>query len=165
MKIVRVIERSGIEATLLRLDRWWSGLSGRERVLVSVLATLLAIAVLVFGVIKPLQAARAQAIADIRTFEGLNARLRAVGTIAPQAARRTGAPEAIVLQAANGFGLTATTTPDAGGVRAVVADGSYDSVVNWIADVAGSSSLAPVRVQITRRAEPGRVAAQVDFAP
>ena len=56
------------------LSLWWAGLSLQERVLVGVLATLLGLAVLIYGVVKPLQAARADAIADIRGFETLNAR-------------------------------------------------------------------------------------------
>jgi general secretion pathway protein M len=159
-----VIERSRIEAMLLRLDRWWSGLSVRERVLVGVMGTLLAAVVLVYGVVKPVQAARAQARADIRTYETLNARIRAAGTLTPGAPRRSGSPEQIVTQAAQGFGLSITATPVAGGVRATVAQGSYENVVGWIADVSRASRLGVVRSEIVRRPEPGMVTAAVEFA-
>ena len=53
--------------TLARLRDSWAGLSPRERVAVGVLGALLAVALLVYGVVTPLQAARAQALSDIRS--------------------------------------------------------------------------------------------------
>ncbi|WP_033921349.1 type II secretion system protein GspM [Sphingomonas sp. 37zxx] len=165
MRTIRIIERSRIEGALLRLDSWWSGLTQRERILVAVLGALLAGVVLVYGVVKPIQAARAQAQADIRTYETLNARIRAAGTLTPGGTRREGPPEAIVTGAAEGFGLVPTVTPIEGGVRAVVTDASYDNVVGWIAEVSRSSALGVVRTDIVRRPTPGHVTATVEFAP
>ncbi|UZK70509.1 type II secretion system protein M [Sphingomonas sp. S1-29] len=164
MRTIRIIERSRIESALLRLDTWWSGLTQRERLLVSILGTLLAAVVLVYGVIKPIQDARAEAQADIRTYETLNARIRAAGTLTPNATRREGPPEAIVTGAAQGFGLAPTVTPIEGGVRAAVTDASYDNVVGWIAEVSRSSALGVVRTDIVRRPTPGHVAATIEFA-
>jgi general secretion pathway protein M len=154
-----------LDAALLRFDAWWSGLTMRERVMVSVLATFAALLILVFGVVKPLQSARAQALADIRTYETLTARVRAAGTLgATQPARRQGAPAQIVATSATGFGLVAAPQPIAGGVRVMLADASYDSLMAWLADLGATSNLRVRRLQLTRGPAAGRVAATVDFA-
>jgi len=153
-----------LEAALIRFDNWWSGLSQRERVLVSVLGGLLAFAVLVYGVVKPLQAARADSLADIRTYETLSARIRAAGTLtAARPARRQGAPAQIISSSATSFGLTAAPEVIPGGVRVAIADMSYDTLVAWLADLAGSSDLRVKRLSMQRRPTTGRVSASVDF--
>jgi len=153
-----------LDSALIRFDNWWSGLSRRERVLVSVLGGLLAFAVLVYGVVKPLQAARADSLADIRTYETLSARIRAAGTLTTaRPARRQGAPAQIVSSSATSFGLTAAPEVIPGGVRVVIADASYDTLVAWLADLAGSSDLRVKRLSMQRRPTTGRVSASVDF--
>lgn len=164
MKIVRIIERTGIDAHLHRLGLWWDGLLPRERVLVGTLGALLAVAVLVFGVVKPLQTMRGQAFADIRTYETLNARLRAAGTLGNAGPPpRTGPPADIVTQSAASAGLTVQTEAVPGGVRATVVEGNYDAVLNWMADVARSSGLTATRVDIQRRPASGMVSAIVEY--
>lgn len=155
-----------LEAWLARFDAWWDGLSRRERVMVGGLAAILAAVLLVFGVVKPLQAARAQALADIRQYETLTARIRAAGRLEPaRAPQRTGTPAAIVAGSASSLGLTAATEPSGGGVRAKIADAPYEGVMAWIADVSKTSALAPARVSIVRGAAAGHVSATVEFQP
>ncbi|WP_188054564.1 type II secretion system protein GspM [Sphingosinithalassobacter sp. CS137] len=164
--IVVIRERlPALDAALTRFDGWWSGLSQRERLLLSVMAVLLFLAVAVFGVVKPLQAARAQALADIRTYETLNARIRAAGgtlgaTAAPQ---RNGPPLQIVTDSAPSFGLAVTATPTAEGVRAEIADGSYDSILAWTADLAATSPLVLRRASFAPGPASGRVRATLEF--
>lgn len=153
-----------LDAALIRFDAWWGGLSHRERVLLSVLGTLLALAVLVYGVIKPLQSARAEAISDIRTYETLSARVRAAGTLnATPVARRTGAPADVATSSATGFGLTATPQAVPGGVRVTLADASYDSLLAWLADLSATSDLRVRNLSVQRRPAAGRVSATVDL--
>ncbi len=154
-----------LDAALIRFDAWWAGLSRRERWLVGGLMTLLAALVLIFLVIKPLQAARAQALADIRTYETLNARIRAAGTLAPAGGtlRRQGPPLEVAQNSATSFGLTATAEPVTGGVRVAIADGTYDSVLAWLADLAATSNLRTRQVSIRPGAASGRVTATVDL--
>lgn len=156
-----------LDAAIARFEAWWATLSQRERVLLTVLGVLLAGAVLVFGVVKPLQAARAEARADIRTYETLSARIRAAGTLQPPAStpRRAGSPVEIVQAAAQAQALSVAVEPAGGGVRAVVSEGEYAKVVNWVADVGRSSSLGVTSARIVRRAAPGMVSAEVQFAP
>ncbi|MCW3847451.1 type II secretion system protein M [Sphingomonas sp. LB-2] len=162
MKIT-IIRLSAFESAIARFDAWWDGRSPRERVMLSVLGTLIGGIVLVYGVIFPLQNARARAFADIRTYETLNARIRAAGALSPQrAAPRTGDPLSVVNSSGASFGVVAQVTPIPGGARATIADASYDSLVAWLADLGATSKLTVRRVELTRRA-PGRVAAVVDF--
>lgn len=153
-----------LDAALARFDAWWGTLSARERVLVTVAGVLLALVVLVFGVVKPLQAARAQALADIRTHETLTARIRAAGTLnAAPAPRRQGAPQEVAVSSAQSFGLTVVPEAMADGVRVRVADATYDSLMAWLADLSATSDLRVRRLDIQRRPSPGRVSATVDL--
>jgi general secretion pathway protein M len=153
-----------LDAALIRFDGWWSGRSRREQMMLGILAALLAGVVLVYGVVKPLQAARASALQDIRTYETLTARIRAAGTLsAGQPQRRQGSPNDVITGSAPGFGLNPTVAPISGGARATIADGSYDSLLAWLADLSATSGLRIKRVDIQRTAAPGRVSATVDF--
>lgn len=154
-----------LDAALIRFDSWWSGLSRRERLMLGVLAALLAGAVLVFGIVKPLQSARAEALSDIRTYETLTARIRAAGTLgAPAAPHRQGPPAEVVSSSATSFGLVAAPEAIPGGVRATIADGTYESLTAWLADLGATSDLRVRRLSIQRRPTPGRISASVDFA-
>jgi general secretion pathway protein M len=163
MKII-LTRMPALEAALLRFDLWWSGLSRRERILVGTMASLLAAVILIYGVIKPLQSARADALAEIRTYETLTARIRAAGTLTAPAPRRQGPPAQIVTTAAGTFGLTVTPEVTPGGIRVNIADATYDSLMAWLADLAATSDLRVRSATIQRRAAPGRVSAVVDFA-
>lgn len=155
-----------LDAVLTRFDGWWAGLSQRERAMVGGLALFLAVLVLVFGVVKPLQGARAQALADIRQYETLNARIRAAGRLAPaQPPLASGPPAQIVSGSASRFGVVATVVPAGGGVRATVADSSYEAVLAWIADVSKTSALSVARANIARGTAAGHVSASVEFVP
>ncbi len=161
MRIVRIVEHPAV----VRLNDWWTGLTPRERVLVGTLGTLLAIAFLVYAVIKPIQTSRAQSIADIRTYETLAARINAAPALGPASGPppRTGSPVDILTQSAQGFRLTPQVEATPGGVRATLADAPYDAVVNWMADIARTSALTATRVDLQKRETPGRVFAQVEY--
>lgn len=161
------IERSPtIDAALVRFQLWWSGLSPRERVLVGTLGAILAAAILVFGIVQPLQAARAEAIADIRSHETLAARVRAAGTlVAPgtQPKLSDGPPIEAAQAAASAAGLSVTLTPGGAGATGQVAEASYEAVVGWIAAVERTTVLRARRVEMTEGSAPGRVSANVEF--
>lgn len=162
MKLIRIVEPPTID----RLRVWWVGLTPRERVLVGTLGVLLTIAVMVFGVVKPIQASRAESFADIRTYETLMARVNAAPALGPQAAgpqQRTGTAAEIVTQSAASVGLQVQVEATPTGIRATVADAPYDAVVNWMADIARTSTLAATRVDIQKRTVPGRVFAQIEY--
>ena len=153
-----------LDAALLRFDAWWSGLSRREQFLVGGLGVLLGLVVLVFGIVKPLQAVRAEAVANIRTYETLSARIRAAGTLTTvRGPRRQGPPAQVATSSAAAFGLAAAPEAIPGGVRVQLSDASYDSLMAWLADLSATSELRVRRVSIERRPTSGRVSASVDF--
>jgi general secretion pathway protein M len=153
-----------LDAALIRFDAWWGTLSRRERILVATMSTLLAAVVLIYGVIKPIQSARADAIADIRTYETLNARILAAGTLSRASVpRRQGAPLEVAAASAAATGLAIAPEAIPGGLRVIIADASYDSLIAWLADLAATSDLRATRVAIQRRDAPGHVSATVDF--
>lgn len=161
------IERSPtIDAAVLRFQQWWSGLSPRERVLVGALGAILGVLVLIFAIVQPLQAARADAIADIRSHETLAARVRAAGTlVAPgtQPKLSEGPPIEAAQAAASAAGLTVTLAPGGAGATGQVAEASYEAVVGWIAAVERTTVLRARRVEMTKGGAPGRVTASVEF--
>ncbi|MDK2768969.1 type II secretion system protein GspM [Sphingomonas sp.] len=161
------IERSPtIDAAVLRFQLWWSGLSPRERVLVGALGVILGGLVLVFGIVKPLQGARADAIADIRSHETLAARVRAAGTlVAPgtQPKLSDGPPVEAAQAAASAAGLSVTLAPGGAGATGQVAEASYEAVIGWIAAVERTTVLRARRVELIKGSAPGRVSASVEF--
>lgn len=164
--MIRVIRNQmpTLDAALIRFDNWWDGLSPRERMLVSVLGAILAVVVLVYGVVKPIQGARAAALADIRTYETLNARVLAAGTLTTaKAPRRQGAPATVAQQSATALGLTIAAQPADGGLRVTLTDAQYDTVLAWLADLAGTSDLRVRGIALTRGTQPGRVSGTVDL--
>ncbi|WP_404337523.1 type II secretion system protein GspM [Sphingomonas sp. MMS12-HWE2-04] len=153
-----------LDAALARFDAWWSGLSSRERWLVGTMATLLALVILVYGIIKPLQSARAEAISDIRTYETLTARVRAAGTLTTaKPPQRQGLPVRIATDSASAVGLAITPEAIAGGARVTVSDTSYETLTAWLADLSATSTLRVRRLSIDRTAVAGRVSASLDL--
>jgi general secretion pathway protein M len=161
--IVRIIQRSGIESTIARFDAWWSVRSQRERVLFASMAALLGAVVLFYGILLPLQNMRAKAYADIRTYETINARIRAAGTLSPQRAQRSGGAAEVVNASAASLSVPVQVTTIPGGVRATIADAPYDAVMSWLADLSATSRLRVKRVEMKRQTAPGRISAVVDF--
>ncbi|MCW4460108.1 type II secretion system protein M [Sphingomonas sp. BT-65] len=167
MSGVRITRSPTLDAWGARLSQWWSGLSSRERWMVGALGAILAALVLVFGIVKPLQAARAEALADIRTYETLTARVRAAGVLTPQGARpqqRSGTPAEAAQAAAGDAGITANVAPGGAGLTAQVAEAPYEAVVGWIADVERTTPLRARRVELRKGGAAGRVSATVEFA-
>lgn len=167
MSVIRILRLSALEAWWLRIELWWGGLSVRERWLVGTLGGLLAALILVFGIIKPLQAARAEALADIRTYETLSARVRAAGVLVTPAQRpqlRAEPPAQAAEAIAREAGLTAAIAPSGTGLTATVAEAPYEVVVGWIANVERTTPLRARRVELRKGGAPGRVVASVEFA-
>ena len=108
--------------------------------------------------------ARAAALADIRTYETLNARVLAAGTLTTaKAPRRQGAPATVAQQSATALGLTIAAQPADGGLRVTLTDAQYDTVLAWLADLAGTSDLRVRGIALTRGTQPGRVSGTVDL--
>ena len=163
MSRIRIIRTSGLEASLSRLDGWWSALSRRERVLVGTLGAIIAALFVAFVVIKPIQGARAEAKSEIRTYETLLARMRAAGTLSvrPPSAP-TGTPAQIIASAATQSGIAVTVADGSGPITASANDVAYDGVVNWLS-AATSGGLSVTNARIVKANDPGRVNVTVEF--
>jgi general secretion pathway protein M len=167
MSALHITRSPTLDAWGAKIGGWWSGLSSRERRMVGTLGVIVAALVLVFGVVKPLQAARSEAIADIRSYETLTARVRAAGVLTPQGAKphiREGAPADALQAAAKDAGITATVTPGGTGLAAQVVEAPYEAVVGWIADVERTTPLRLRRVELRKGGAAGRVTASAEFA-
>lgn len=150
------------EPYVLRTRSWWGGLSTRERVLLAVLGGVAAIALMLVLVVKPLQAARAQALADIRTYETLSAGLTAAGGSArPAGPGRSGPVAQILTTTAAGFGLTVQRVePEAGRTRVVMDGVPYDAAMRWLADLETGGGVTLAEVRIDRGTTPAQVNVQ-----
>jgi general secretion pathway protein M len=142
---------------------WWQARAPREQVLLAVLGAVALVAALLVLVVKPLQAARAQALTDIRTYEALSAGLATVGPgVQPAAPTRSGPPAQILTTTAAGFGLTVQRVEPEGDRTRLVMDGvPYDAVMRWLADLETGGGLRLTEVRLDRGAAPGQVNVQL----
>jgi general secretion pathway protein M len=167
MSALRITRSPTLDAWGAKIAGWWSGLSARERWMVGTLGLVLGVLLLVFAVVKPLQAARAEALADIRTYETLTARVRAAGILVPKGSQpqvRQGAPADAVQAAASDAGIAATIAMGGAGLTAQIAEAPYEAVIGWIADVERTTPLRAHCVELRKGGAAGRVSASVEFA-
>lgn len=142
-----------------RIASWWNARGARERAMVGGLGAVLLVAALVTLVIRPLQAARAAALADIRAYDMLAARLRATapGAALP-ATRRTGDLAAIVAASAARFAVPVRgVVPQGAGVRVQALGVAYGGLVRWLADLRETGGVRVAYLQLGRAAAPGEV--------
>lgn len=141
------------------LSLWWAERSFRERRLLIALAVVAAVALLLVAIVRPLQATRGEALADIRTYQTLSARLRAVPPGMPPVARRTGDAASIISTSAASFGLS----PRVNGSSATLAAAPYDATLRWIADVEATSAFRVDSLSMTATQTPGVINLRVTF--
>lgn len=135
---------------LERGHTWWSDRSARERMLLGILAISGTAALLLIAVLRPLQSARTQAAADIRTYDGLAARLRQAGPNLA-AGHSQGPPATIVSQTAAAVGLTVSRIePEGNKLRVAFADASFEAVLRWVAAIERTSGLRVSEARIDR---------------
>lgn len=152
-----------VERARSRAGEWWADRSPSEQRLLLAFACVAALALLVTAVYRPLSEARAAALADIRTYETLAAQLRTAG---PDLARlRTvqgGEPQTVLTTSASGYGLQlANLRRDGPLLRAEIADADFARVVQWLAQMEGTSALRLAEFRATRSARPGLVNVQL----
>ena len=133
-----------------RGTRWWDERSLREQVLIGTFAALAMLALLLVGVVRPLEAKRAHAAADIRTYDMLAMRLRTAGPSLANA-QAHGAAVDIITQSAAVAGLSIEQiAPEKGRTRVEFADTSFESVIRWVAALERSSRLRIGEARIAR---------------
>ena len=145
-----------------RVQAWWLDRAPRERVLLAVLGVVATLALLIVLVVKPLQAARGQAMADIRTYETLSAGLAASGGRPAAGPVRSGPVAQILTTTAAGFGLTVQRVEPEGDRTRVVMDAvPYDAVLRWLADLESGGGLTLSEVRLDRGGAAGQVNVQL----
>ncbi|ATE63536.1 type II secretion system protein M [Rhizorhabdus dicambivorans] len=149
-----------------KLVGWWQARSRREQILLAVMGALIALWLLISLIVLPIQRARAEALADIRTYEALTARLRSAGTIGSQPVTVQGGPPAQILSTtAATFGIVPVVNGDGSDLSVTVADAPYDSLLRWIAAVEQGSRLRVTALRIERRPTSGFVSASLVVRP
>ncbi|MGB3738708.1 MAG: type II secretion system protein GspM [Pontixanthobacter sp.] len=148
-----------------RTRDWWNDLSPRERVLLTILGALGAVA-LVILIALPLREARQDALDTIRNADLIEARLRSGGAVTGAGPMRTGTPSAIVANSIAAAQLqVGQVAAEGNGVRVTVSDAPFDGVMLWIADVEATSSLRVRSADIQRQGAPGIVTATFVLTP
>lgn len=142
---------------------WWQGRSLREQWLLGTLAALFVIWLAVTQIVQPLLRTRADALNDIRTYDALNARLRAAGPLnaGPATPQASGPPAAILSTTGTQFGIVPVVNADGGGFRVTIGEAPYENVIRWIAAVEATSRLRFVKMRLDRRPLSGFVSADL----
>ena len=142
---------------------WWGNRTPRERRLLTALAGTAVLVLLLLAIYRPMAAARAQAQADIRTYEVLAAQLRIAG---PELARlramdRSAAP-ALVSRTAAGYGIAIGRVETAGGaVQVTLQNADFTQLVQWLVQLESTSTLRVSSIRIQRTAAAGIVNARI----
>lgn len=153
------VELGALEPYWLRMRDWWSERSLREQLLLGGLA-IVAIFALLLLVLAPLRDERADAMADIRAADLIEARLLSGAGMGAQF--RSGEPSAIVAEIAAARRITVEQTQAAGSdIRVVLAPAPFDAVLNWIAEVEATSNLRVRDLSLQGQGATGYVSATV----
>ena len=117
---------------------------------------------LTVGVVRPLVAAHADALASIAGSEAALARLAALPPGPPATADR--APDqpatAVVTATATDFGMAIRRIePEGDGARVTIDDAAYADILRWIEALEDEHGLHVAAIEMDRRPEPGLVSA------
>ncbi len=154
-----------------KLGTWYVGLQGRERRVVAIGAVAVAILILLFGLLVPLQSAVSNAVTrnegkreDLAWMQVNAPEIRAAGN---QVTADTGeAPVVVVDRVGREAGLAAAlrgTQPNGTGVRVQLEAAPFDTLVTWLATLDERYGLAIESITVDRAARPGVVNASITF--
>ena len=154
-----------------KLRTWFFGLQQRERRVLTVGAIAVAVLILLFGLLLPLQGAvsglnRRNAIKreDLAWMQVHQAEISS--TALPAA--RGEAPVVVVDRTARETGLTdalRATAPNGNGVRVQLEAAAFDTMVPWLVNLDENYGLAIESITLDRTARPGLVNASITFTP
>lgn len=154
-----------------KLRAWYGGLQEREQRMVAVGSVILAILILVFGILMPLQSAVSNSVArnatkreDLAWMQVNAAEVRSAGN---QGAADTGeAPVVLVDRVGREAGLAGAlrgTQPNGTGVRVQLEAAPFDALVTWLATLDERYGLGIESITLDRAARPGVVNASITF--
>lgn len=154
-----------------KLRIWYGGLQEREQRMVAVGAVVVAVLVLMFGILMPLQSAVSNSVArntskreDLAWMQVNAAEVRSAGN---QVVADTGeAPVVLVDRVGREAGLAGAlrgTQPNGTGVRVQLEAAPFDVLVTWLATLDERYGLAIESITLDRAARPGVVNASITF--
>jgi general secretion pathway protein M len=155
-----------------KLSAWYAGLQSREQRMVAVGGVCVAVLILLFGILMPLQSAVSSAVKSNETkredlaWMRVNApEIRASGGQLP--ADTGEAPVVLVDRVGREAGLGSAlrgTQPNGTGVRVQLEAASFDTLVSWLATLDERYGLAIESITVDRTAQPGTVNASITFS-
>ena len=155
-----------------KLRAWYAGLQPREQRMVAVGGVCVAVLILLFGILMPLQSAVSSAVKSNDTkredlaWMRVNApEIRASGGQLP--ADTGEAPVVLVDRVGREAGLGSAlrgTQPNGTGVRVQLEAASFDTLVSWLATLDERYGLAIESITVDRTAQPGTVNASITFS-
>jgi general secretion pathway protein M len=155
-----------------KLRAWYDGLQQREQRMVSIGGVVVAVLVVLFGLLIPLQSAVSNAVArndakreDLAWMQVNATEIRAAGG---GLATDTGeAPVVLVDRVGRESGLGNAlrgTQPNGTGVRVQLEAAPFDTLVAWLATLDEHYGLAVESITVDRAARPGIVNASITFS-
>jgi general secretion pathway protein M len=154
-----------------KLRAWYFGLQQREQRMVAIGAVTVAVLILLFGILLPLQSAVSNATrgnatkrADLQWMQVNAPEIRAGGG---QLSADTGeAPVVLVDRVGREAGLAGAlrgTQPNGTGVRVQLEGAPFDTLITWLATLDEHYGLAIESITVDRAARPGVVNASITF--
>jgi len=155
-----------------KLQAWYDGLQQREQRMVSIGGVVVAVMILLFGILLPLQSAVSNAVArndtkreDLAWMRVNAPEIRAAGG---QVAADTGeAPVVLVDRVGREAGLANAlrgTQPNGAGVRVQLEAAPFDTLITWLSTLDEQHGLAVESITVDRAARPGIVNASITFS-
>jgi general secretion pathway protein M len=155
-----------------KLRAWYAGLQPREQRMVAVGGVGVAVLILLFGILMPLQSAVSSAARsnetkreDLAWMRINSPEIRASGGQLP--ADTGEAPVVLVDRVGREAGLGSAlrgTQPNGTGVRVQLEAASFDTLVSWLATLDERYGLAIESITVDRTAQPGTVNASITFS-
>ena len=146
---------------------WWEARALREQVLLLCLATILVLAAAIGGFVKPLQAVRAEASADIRLYDSLAVRLRAAGPeLRTQSTRAaaSGTVQTIASTTAGELALPIRQIEQRGAVTNVTLSAvDFTLLMRWFDRLDKEAGITVTSARIERQTLPGVVNARLSL--
>ncbi len=155
-----------------KLSAWYAGLQPREQRMVAVGGVGVAVLILLFGILMPLQSAVSSAVKrndtkreDLAWMRVNAPEIRASGGQLP--ADTGEAPVVLVDRVGREAGLGSAlrgTQPNGTGVRVQLEAAPFDTLVSWLATLDERYGLAIESITVDRTAQPGTVNASITFS-
>lgn len=157
----------GLEVWVVRGRSWWQDRQPRERVLILGLAILLALALIVNGVVRPLIEVRREAMAEIALYDDLEVRLRAAGASLkpPTNTAAGGSLQTVATMTASEAALPVREIGEQGDTTVVSLDGvTFVALMTWVDRLEREQGVVVTQADVERQTAPGIVNARLTLA-